>query len=119
MQGRGMRGYAPRRIHVAALSATVLMCGSALTQAPLAYPQRNVLMIVPYSPGTGADIAARALGPRLAERLKFSVVIDNRTGATGIIGSDTVAKAAPDGHVLLMTATSFATTRTLPSGMSR
>ena len=113
MQGGGMREYTPRRIHVAALSATVLMCGSALAQAPLAYPQRNVLMIVPYSPGTGADIAARALGPRLAERLKFSVVIDNRTGATGIIGSDTVAKAAPDGHVLLMTATSFATTPAL------
>jgi tripartite-type tricarboxylate transporter receptor subunit TctC len=101
--------------HFAALSAAILMCGGAFAQAqaPVPYPQRNVLMIVPYSPGTGADIAARALGPRLADRLKYSVVIDNRTGATGIIGSDFVAKAAPDGHVLLMTATSFATTPAL------
>jgi tripartite-type tricarboxylate transporter receptor subunit TctC len=87
--------------------------GAALAQTPAAYPQRNVLMVVPYSPGTGADIAARTLAPRLTERLKFSVVIDNRAGATGIIGSDFVAKAAPDGHVLLMTATSFATTPAL------
>jgi tripartite-type tricarboxylate transporter receptor subunit TctC len=101
--------------HFAALSAAILMCGGAFAQAqaPVPYPQRNVLMIVPYSPGTGADIAARALGPRLADRLKYSVVIDNRTGATGIIGSDFVAKATPDGHVLLMTATSFATTPAL------
>ena len=113
MHAGTLREDAPRRIHVAALSTMMMMCGGAYAQAPVPYPQRNVLMIVPYSPGTGADIAARALGPRLAERLKFSVVIDNRTGATGIIGSDFVAKAAPDGHVLLMTATSFATTPAL------
>jgi tripartite-type tricarboxylate transporter receptor subunit TctC len=88
----------------------VALAGAAAAQGTPAWPQRNVLMVVPYSPGTGADIAARTLGPRLAERLKFSVIIDNRAGATGIIGSDFVAKAAPDGHVLLMTATSFATT---------
>jgi tripartite-type tricarboxylate transporter receptor subunit TctC len=97
----------------ACVVAATSFTGAAHAQAPAAWPQRNVLMVVPYSPGTGADIAARTFGPRLGERLKFSVVIDNRAGATGIIGSDFVAKAAPDGHVLLMTATSFATTPAL------
>ena len=110
MHAGTLREAAPRWKHVAALTALAMMAGGAAAQVPAVWPQRNVLMIVPYSPGTGADIAARTLGPRLAERLKFSVVIDNRTGATGIIGSDWGAKAAPDGHVLLMTATSFATT---------
>lgn len=113
MHAGALRKDAPQWIHVAALSVGMMIAGGAAAQQAASYPQRNVLLIVPYSPGTGADIAARALGPRLAERLKFSVVIDNRTGATGIIGSDFVAKAVPDGHVLLMTATSFATTPAL------
>jgi tripartite-type tricarboxylate transporter receptor subunit TctC len=78
-------------------------------QTPAVYPQRNVQIVVPYTPGTGADIIARALGPRLAERWKVAVITDNRPGATGNIGTDFVAKATPDGHVLLMTATSFGT----------
>jgi tripartite-type tricarboxylate transporter receptor subunit TctC len=69
--------------------------------------------VVPYTPGTGADILARILGPRLAERWKAPVITDNRPGATGIIGTDFVAKAAPDGHILLFVATSFATTPAL------
>jgi len=64
---------------------------------------------VPFTPGTGADILARILGPRLAERWKAAVVVDNRAGATGNIGTDAVAKSAPDGHTLLFTATSFGT----------
>ena len=94
--------------------AIALACvGGAGAQSPAAYPQRNVQMVVPYTPGTGADIVARALGPRLADRWKVAVITDNRPGATGIIGTDFVAKAAPDGHVLLMTATSFATSPAL------
>ncbi len=82
------------------------------------YPNRAVHVIVPYTPGTGADILARVLGPRLAERWKSAVVIENRVGATGNIGTEYVAKAAPDGYTLLFTATSFGTNpalvRTLP-----
>lgn len=77
------------------------------------YPLRNVQIVVPYTPGTGADLIARGLGPRLAERWKVGVVTDNRPGATGNIGTEFVAKAAPDGYVLLMTATSFGTTPAL------
>lgn len=82
-------------------------------QIPAAYPQRNVQFVVPYTPGTGADIVARSLGPHLAERWKVGVITDNRPGATGNIGTDYAAKAASDGHVLLMTATSFGTTPAL------
>ena len=82
-------------------------------QGTAVYPQRNVQIVVPYTPGTGADIIARVLGPRLAERWNVGVIADNRPGATGNIGADFVAKAVPDGHILLMTATSFCTTPAL------
>src|SRR5947207_11732476 len=74
-----------------------------------AWPSRPVHVIVPYTPGTGADILARVLGPKLAERWKAAVVTDNRPGATGNIGADAAAKATPDGYTLLLTATSFTT----------
>ena len=90
-----------------------IIAGGAGAQGPVAYPQRNVQIVVPYTPGTGADLIARTLGPRLAERWKVGVIADNRPGATGNIGTEFVAKAAPDGYVLLMTATSFATTPAL------
>lgn len=77
------------------------------------FPTRTVQIVVPYTPGTGADILARILGPRLAERWKTGVITDNRAGATGNIGADFVAKAPPDGHTMLFTATSFATTPAL------
>ena len=73
-----------------------------------AFPQRALQIIVPYSTGTTADILARTLGQRLAERWKVSVVTDNRPGATGALGAAAVAKAAPDGHTLLFAAASFA-----------
>jgi tripartite-type tricarboxylate transporter receptor subunit TctC len=73
------------------------------------WPSRTIQIVVPYTPGTGGDILARVLGPRLAERWKVSVVTDNRAGASGNIGTEFVARAAPDGYTLLCTATSFGT----------
>jgi tripartite-type tricarboxylate transporter receptor subunit TctC len=92
-----------------ALAALFLatLAGVAATQEP--YPSRPVRVVVPYTPGTGADILARVLGPKLAERWKAAVVTDNKPGATGNIGADAVAKSAPDGYALLLTATSFTT----------
>ena len=77
------------------------------------FPARTVHVIVPYTPGTGADILARLLGPRLSERWNVPVVTDNKPGATGNIGADFVAKSAPDGHTMLFVATSFGTTPAL------
>ena len=66
-------------------------------------------LVVPYTPGTGADILARVFDPKLSQRLKASFVVDNRPGATGNIGAEIVAKSPADGYTLLLTATSFTT----------
>jgi tripartite-type tricarboxylate transporter receptor subunit TctC len=79
----------------------------AHAQAP--YPSRPVTIIVPYTPGTGADVIARLMQPQLAERLKVAVVVDNKVGASGAIGTEAVARSAPDGYTLLFTATSHGT----------
>lgn len=76
-----------------------VLSGGAFAQA---YPSRPVRLIVPFTPGTGMDIIARAVGPKLSERLGQPVVIDNRPGASGNIGAEMVAKAAPDGHTMMV-----------------
>src|SRR5215212_4242664 len=71
------------------------------------YPTRPVRVIVPQAPGGSNDIMARYVGAALAERIGKQVVIDNRPGAEGMIGTDTVAKANPDGYTILMASTAF------------
>ena len=88
--------------------ALVVACCSAMANAQ-GFPAHAVTLVVPYTPATGADVIARMLQPRLAERLKQPVVVENRAGASGIIGTDFVAKAPADGHTLLFTATSHGT----------
>src|SRR5512132_44554 len=73
------------------------------------YPTRPVTIVVPFTPGTGADVLARLLEPRLSARLKQPFVVENRAGASGAIGMDAVAKAKPDGYTLLFSATSHGT----------
>ena len=68
-----------------------------------AYPNKPIRMVVPYPPGGTTDIVARGIGIKLAERFGQQVVIDNRGGASTIIGADAVAKALPDGYTLLLT----------------
>ena len=84
----------------------LLGAGAAAAQD---YPSRPIHMVVPYTPGTGADILSRVLGPKISERWKAAVVTDNRPGATGNIGAAEAKAAAPDGYTLLLTATSFTT----------
>src|SRR5437660_9275094 len=86
--------------------ATVLV--AALLTAPLCsaqaedYPSRPVKIIVPFGAGGPADVAARLIGNVLQESLGQPFVIENRTGAGGVIGTQEVAKSTPDGYTLLM-----------------
>jgi tripartite-type tricarboxylate transporter receptor subunit TctC len=93
-------------------AAIVVSAGSvsSVAQAQRAsWPERTVQLEVPYTPGTTADTLSRLLGAKLAEQWKVGVVTDNRAGASGIIGTELAAKAAPDGYTLLFTATSHGT----------
>ena len=98
-----------------------LAAGAACLLAVPAYgqnwPQRPVRLVVPYTPGGGADIVARVLGQRLAVQTGGSFVIDNRPGAGGINAAELVAHATPDGHTLLASATEFGTNAALRTRM--
>jgi tripartite-type tricarboxylate transporter receptor subunit TctC len=96
---------------VAALAAAAAVFAGVATAQD--YPSRPVHFVVPYTPGTGADILARLIGARLSERWKQAVVVDNKPGATGNIGAEAVAQSAPDGLTVLFPATSFATNASL------
>src|SRR6185503_4231266 len=73
------------------------------------YPARPIRVIVPFAPGGNVDINARTIAPGRGEILRQQVVVDNRAGAGGTIGTDAVAKAPPDGHILLVAASSIMT----------
>lgn len=81
------------------VAALCLIAGEGLAQS---YPSRPIRFVVPFPPGGGADLVARALGQHLFENLGQPVVIDNRGGAAGNLGADIVAKAAPDGYTALI-----------------
>ena len=87
------------------------------------FPARQVRVVVPYPAGGGTDLVARLIVPRLAERWKQTVIIDNKGGASGILGSEIVAKAAPDGYTLLIMTSAHTinpfTTKTLPYDTER
>ncbi|MDB5761034.1 MAG: Tripartite tricarboxylate transporter family receptor [Herminiimonas sp.] len=93
------------------LAATSLICACVLPSLAQAqnYPSRPIQFIVPYTPGTTADVLARLLGVKISQRWNVPVIVENRTGASGIIGTDAVAKAAPDGYTVLFAATSYGT----------
>ena len=77
------------------------------------YPDRPIRVIIPLPPGGSVDIVARLLQPRLEKSLGQSLVIDNRSGASGIIGAHAVATASPDGYTLLLAPTTFSITAAL------
>src|SRR5262245_49274567 len=84
-------------MRVIAWFAAALLSGAALAQD---YPSKPIRYIVPFPPGGSSDLIARAIAPRLSERLGQQVVVENRPGAGGMLGVDLVAKAPPDGHII-------------------
>src|SRR5438309_2543736 len=89
------------KIRFAALALAVVASAAASAQD---YPARPVHLVVPYAAGGNADIFGRTLAQKLGEALKQPFVVENRAGANGGIGADFVAKSAPDGYTLLVTA---------------
>jgi tripartite-type tricarboxylate transporter receptor subunit TctC len=87
-------------------SIFLFLTGGFLLAAPALadYPDRPIKLVVAYPAGGATDVTARAVAQRLSERLKQAVVVENRAGAAGMIGTDYVAKAAPDGYTLMFTA---------------
>ncbi len=97
-----------RRRAMAAI--TSLLCAGASTGLHAqAMSDRPITIVVPFTPGTGIDILARLVGEHLRQRWSQPVVVDNKPGASGSIGTQTAARAAPDGHTLMMTANTFVT----------
>lgn len=92
-----------RSVCLAVLSALAALSPAAAQ----GISNRAITIVVPYTPATGPDVMARLLGDELKERWNQPVVVDNKPGATGSIGTQIVARAAPDGHTLLMTSNPF------------
>jgi tripartite-type tricarboxylate transporter receptor subunit TctC len=103
-----MRGF-PLRLPLPSTQALALLF--AVTIAPVAhaadFPTRPVRIIVPSTPAGGLDVLARLLAPKLTEKWGQQIVIENRAGAGGIIGTEIAAKATPDGHTLLLVAAGY------------
>lgn len=91
---------------LATIALSALSVSSALNAQT--FPSKSITIVVPASPGGAIDLAARLIGQKLTESTGQPVVIDNKAGATGIIGTDFVAKSAPDGHTLALVASSHA-----------
>jgi len=88
---------------------SVLAFAFPLLAQAQSYPDRPVRLVVPFPPGGSVDVVARALTPKLSERMGQQVVIENRSGASGIIGTELVAHARPDGYTLLINTIPFVT----------
>lgn len=90
----------------AAAAAACFLVQPVAAQAP-AWPTKPIRIIVPFSPGAFTDTSARIVAKELSDQLGQPVIVENKLGASGTIGVDTVAKSAPDGYTLLITETSF------------
>ncbi len=94
----------------AAITAISLLAAPATVLAQAAFPSKNLVMIVPYTPAGSADVMSRAIAQRLGEAWGRNVIVDNRPGASGMIGTEIVAKAEPDGYTLLGHTSSYPAT---------
>jgi len=92
-------------IHV--LTVSILLLSTATVQAQQNFPTKPIRLVVPFSPGGTSDVLGRMMSAKMSENWGQSVIVENRTGAGGTIGTGIVAKATPDGHTLLLTSAAF------------
>src|SRR5512140_2836487 len=95
-----------QRLLLALAAAAALVHGKAAA----AWPERPVRIVVPYAPGGFTDVVARLVGTKLAEKLGQPVVVENKPGASTMLGAEAAAHASPDGYTLLMATTSTIST---------
>ena len=94
-------------VHIVTACMMALVLATAMPAAAQSWPARSVRVIVPFPPGGGLDIVMRIVGQKLSEQTGTSFVIDNRAGATGVLGAELGARAAPDGYTLFTSAPEF------------
>src|SRR6218665_3444688 len=95
----------PLPLRLCAAAWLALALGALAAGGPVGepgYPGRAICLVVAFPPGTGSDITARTVAQKMAEQNHWSVLVDNRPGAGGNLGVDSVAKSAPDGHTLVL-----------------
>lgn len=93
------------------LLAVLWLAPAQAQNAVQSYPSKPIRILVPFAPGGGADLMARLVVPRMSERLKQTVVVDNRPAASGVVATDLAAHAAPDGYTMLVMTSSHAAYR--------
>ena len=101
------------RIACASLFAILIALAAPPAVTADGYPQKPIRFVLPFAPGGGTDVLARALSEKLAESLGVSIVIDNRPGAGGTLGAAMAARASPDGYTFLLTSASYVFTPSL------
>ncbi|HEY2978555.1 MAG TPA: tripartite tricarboxylate transporter substrate binding protein [Burkholderiaceae bacterium] len=110
---RALRRRTLRRALAITTSALLAGLAAPLSTAQTASTTAPIKLIVPFTPGTGIDLIARQVGPKLSERLGRPVIVDNRAGASGNLGTEAVVRAAPDGTTLLVTVSTLVMNRAL------
>ncbi len=103
----------PRIMSMLMLLPLAMIGSTGAAGAQAAFPDKPIRIIVPFTPGTGIDILARTLGQKMGEDWKTAVIVENKPGASGNIGTEAAAKAQPDGYTLLMTANTIVLNRSL------
>lgn len=89
------------RLFFAAFLALIALLASTVQAAE--YPNRTIKMVIPFAPGGGSDVLGRVLAEKMSGELGVSIIVENKPGASSIIGTEAVAKAAPDGYTILLT----------------
>jgi tripartite-type tricarboxylate transporter receptor subunit TctC len=107
-RGRPAAGRQPFRLPPSAFLLGWILLLAPLLASAQAYPSKPIRIIVPFTPGSASDILARLVGPKIVDSWGQPVVVDNRPSAGGTVAGEIVARAAPDGHTLMLTSSAFA-----------